>query len=141
MQSQPGVGTATHFTRKLGIALSGTGISDYASVATDALCKLSFDRFTLDSPPTGVTISTTETGLTNTATGSETTCFFNHKYSIAWETFRAATAANCGFTISTNNTAPANGSYRKYAGRVHVLWEDFADDTAVTAVRPDMSTW
>ena len=140
MQSQPGVGTATHFTRKLGVALSGTGVSSYDSAATAGSCKLVFDRFTLDLPPAGVTISKTETGLTNDATGDETTCFFNHKYSIAWEAFRNATGSNCGFTISTNTSAP-NSSYRKYSGRVHVMWEDFEDNLEASPVRPNMTTW
>jgi hypothetical protein len=144
VQSNPGVGTLgvdSAYTREVSIALSGTDVVDYDSVSTHAGCKLSFERFTLDSPTTGVTISDTSTDLTNSATGTETQCFFNHKYSVAWSDFRNTTLANCGFTITNNASVVNNATYQIYSGRVHVLWKDYVNLTSTEPLRPNATIW
>lgn len=135
----PGVGSGNHYNRKLAIALSGTGTNSYYSVGTASGCKVSFDRFTVESPASGVTV-TTDVDMATAVTSDSATCSFNHLYSVAWGTFRS-TLSNCGFTLSDNTSALTNGTYRNYKGRVHVMWEDFANDTASTPVRPNMTTW
>lgn len=66
--------------------------------------------------------------------------FETHCPAINWETFRS-TLDNCGFTISTNNSSPTNGTYKKYQGRVHVKWADYNDTTDSGLVRPAATTW
>ncbi len=142
MQSAPGVGTGTAYTRELVIALSGSTASSYDAVTSDAGCKADYARFELASLPTGVSVTTSASDLTTAATGTQATYFFNQRYQVAWESFRnASSLANCGFAVSENMTALADGAYRTYKGRIHVLWKDYATFAAASPIRPNMSTW
>lgn len=124
----------------MSIALSGPGVSSFYNVTSDGGCFANFSRFLLASPPAGVTISTSPTDLSNSATGTTPNCSFNALYSVPWNTFRSSPLNNCGFTISENTTVD-NATYRVYTGRVHVLWEDYNSTTATSPVRPNATMW
>ncbi|KAI9034091.1 hypothetical protein DFJ74DRAFT_648191, partial [Hyaloraphidium curvatum] len=145
----PAPGDGTGYFRKLDIALSGPSVTTFA--AADALisggnaqCKQTFERFAnVATPATNVIISDAANSLTAASSGS--TCYFNHLWTMAWETFRGSGVANCGFTISANESALTNGTYRNYKGRIHVQWQDndlVGVNGSVTGMpRAAMSTW
>lgn len=127
--------------RRLGIALSDNNTLDYYSVTSNPACTGLYERFSLDTaPPTNIYVSDTNITLSNTATGTEPHCFFDHRLSIPWVNFTGDYSA-CGFSKSWDNSSSSGGSYLVYSGRVHVMWEDFGNLTAADPVRPNSTTW
>lgn len=144
MQSQPGVGTASTFTRKLWIALTGNDNSSYPSAAelVNPGCEVSFGFVSdLASPAAGISVTTSTSLADFTTLAIEPNCTFNHLFALAWDTFRSSAYANCGFTVTSNTTNPVNGTYKNFHGRVHIKWEDWNATTGGTLVRPAANTW
>lgn len=139
LQSAPGVGPTpakNAYTRKLSLALTGTGQSTWAaaSAAASAGCKKDWDRFLLSATPADVSILSGSDLTSSAATGAASACYFDHHWSIAWNTFRT-TLAQCGFTQANN------GTFLKYSGRLHVQWADYDSMSSSNPVHTAASTW
>lgn len=150
VQSYPGVGdNTTFYSRKVEMILSSRLVEDYeaAALAVHASCAKLFAPFTpLSSPPTGTTISNAATNLTNNADGAASTCYFNHLWTMNYDTFRNATdgeAKSCGFVLA-DDMSTANSTFKTLSGRVHVRWTDYYNATVTSAntePRESMTTW
>lgn len=122
--TDPGVGTANSFTRRIEIALSGRDVARHRAVSTHSACHAAFDRFPLDSPPPGVSIGR------DSSVVDSTTCYFEHILGIPWGAFRNSSLGMCGFAESG-----ADGTSTSYAGRLFVNWEDYYSMEAIDPVR------
>ncbi|KAI9034098.1 hypothetical protein DFJ74DRAFT_5425 [Hyaloraphidium curvatum] len=145
----PAPGDGIGYFRWLDVVLSAPNVTNYEAALAQAPsgCAQSWPRFWFSSWPgiPSMTVSNHPTFLNNSATGPDATCYFNHKWTMAWEVFRDADHLNCGFTISANESALTNGTYRTYKGRIHVEWEDNDSALPVSTTeglpRGNMSTW
>jgi hypothetical protein len=82
----------------------------------------------------GVTVGSTVAINSDAASGTASECFFNHRFGVAWSTFRGS-LSSCGFS-QTNN-----GTFIKYSGRVHMYWEDYDSMSAPATVHTPASIW
>ncbi len=115
------------------MALSSPNVNTYDGVpASNAGCFARYARFGLSSLPRGVTVSTSASDLTSSASGNAPVCYFNHRLSIAWRSFRDS-LGSCGFNITQS------GSNRAYRGRIHVQTIDYTSETSTTPIRPASS--
>lgn len=83
VQTAPGVGTTSSFTRKLWIALSGTDNDTYpaANELVNSGCQMSWNYFAdISTPPAGISITQSASLTDMTDAANEPTCYFNHLY-------------------------------------------------------------
>lgn len=133
IQSAPGVGDGTSYTRKLKMALGEPYVTSYDTVVAsgkNAACYMSWDRFDFSSIPATVSVHTGTALNSSLATGAASSCYFDHKYAFNWTTFRTAAVGNCGFNQTLNTTAEQ--SYMRYDGRIFLWWEDYANMSTST---------
>jgi hypothetical protein len=147
VQSFPGVGSTTFYSRKVEMVLSNRTHVNYtdAVASVDGSCAQLFAPFTDFTAHGGTTISTAATDLTNSATDALSTCYFNHLWTMDYDTFRASPANSCGFVL-TDDMSTANSTFKTLSGRVHVRWTDYYNATAEgisTGAEPrsSMTTW
>jgi hypothetical protein len=144
-QSFPGIGDATgvFYSRKVEMVLSSRIEETYtAALAANVACAQVFAPLEdFDLLPDSITISAAASELTNTADGEATVCYFNHKWTMAYNTFRSG--GSCGFVLG-NDMSVENSTFTTLTGRVHVRWTDYYNATVVSTgaePRDSMSTW